>query len=612
MMIRMQTTTRIALITFSAILLSGCTLSLAGDVTPPANSQSGGPSSVGVSVPAFQADPQEGAIIYAENCASCHGPQGLGDGEDAKGSPAPVAAIGTSRISMKARPGEWFQTITEGHIAQGMPSFRTLNDQQRWNVVAYVFTLSMTEEGYLSGKSIYEKECKSCHGPDGRGLSTATNPTRDWSDPKLLAGVTNADISNAISSGFPPKMMGYADRLSEAERGYLTDFIRTLAFANFNPGEQTGEVPGNSNILSTPLPQVFQINGQVIVPAGQPVPGELNLTLHGYDEMEEAFAYPLKTEPNGRFLFKDIRLKNGRVFMVTVEYNDLMFNSDFLAADELTAGETINLPIKVYPASSNIASLSAERFHIILDFTDPGRMRVGEIIVLSNTGEQVILPRKDGKPAFQISLPPLATNLLIEETSGPQYLVEQNNNLGYFGPIEPGSSHQIIFSYELPFNGDAKLNLALPLPVNNAVVMVTDEQITVSSKTLNFSGTRSIQGINVKIYNALNLPAGDVLSMRIFSPVSYIPVLIAGLTISIVLSAAIVYFIRKKRKAAALAQLTSGIEEASNQLLDAMIALDDQYKAGQISANAYQLRRAELKQFLYDILQDSHEPNHPG
>jgi hypothetical protein len=142
--------------------------------------------------------------------------------------------------------------------------------------------------------------------------------------------------------------------------------------------------------------------------------------------------------------------------------------------------------------------------------------------------------------------------------------------------------------------------------------MVTDDHIKVSSKTLNFTGTRSIQGINVNIYNALNLPAGDVLSMRIYSPEAYLPVLISGLAIILVLTAAIIYFTRKKRKETALAQLTSGIEEASNQLLDAMIALDDQFKAGQISASAYQLRRTELKQFLTEILQDSHEPNHPG
>jgi hypothetical protein len=45
-----------------------------------------------------------------------------------------------------------------------------------------------------------------------------------------------------------------------------------------------------------------------------------------------------------------------------------------------------------------------------------------------------------------------------------------------------------------------------------------------------------------------------------------------------------------------------GAGETSDSLMDAILALDDQYQAGEIPEEAYRLRRDELKQRLQALL----------
>ncbi|HEX9012582.1 MAG TPA: c-type cytochrome, partial [Anaerolineaceae bacterium] len=64
------------------IFLAGC--SLAEDVTPPPGYQepTAAPQAVSaaVTLPQIAPDPANGASIFAEKCAPCHGSAGMGDG----------------------------------------------------------------------------------------------------------------------------------------------------------------------------------------------------------------------------------------------------------------------------------------------------------------------------------------------------------------------------------------------------------------------------------------------------------------------------------------------------------------------------------------------------
>ena len=81
-----------------------------------------------------------GAEFYAANCASCHGPQGHGDGEAGNGlSPPPSDIAETARMPMPDSFFVW--TISEGgqQFGTAMPSFRdSLKPEDIWAIITYL------------------------------------------------------------------------------------------------------------------------------------------------------------------------------------------------------------------------------------------------------------------------------------------------------------------------------------------------------------------------------------------------------------------------------------------------------------------------------------------
>ena len=88
-----------------AFLLSACTFSLAEDMTPPPNYFPPTPMpTLGPLYPAEAPDIENGAAIYAEKCAACHGPQGMGDGDQGKQLPVTVAGLGLPQFGARFVP----------------------------------------------------------------------------------------------------------------------------------------------------------------------------------------------------------------------------------------------------------------------------------------------------------------------------------------------------------------------------------------------------------------------------------------------------------------------------------------------------------------------------
>ena len=160
---------------FPLTLLSGCNFSLAADVTPPPGYQmelSSIPETNTPPPPLFpllQPDVMNGKKIFLEQCAECHGNRGLGDGSRSQKLPNPPAPIGSFQLVSQAVPAKWFNVVSQGNMGKNMPAFPGLTDRQRWDVIAYVLSLSLSEPQLELGKSIFIEQCAGCHGEDGRG-----------------------------------------------------------------------------------------------------------------------------------------------------------------------------------------------------------------------------------------------------------------------------------------------------------------------------------------------------------------------------------------------------------------------------------------------------------
>jgi mono/diheme cytochrome c family protein len=82
-----------------------------------------------------------GAKIYAENCATCHGKTGEGDGAGGRDLDPPPANLAFIIDTWIATDGFLLWAISEGgaDLKTAMPAFKdTLSETERWQVVHYL------------------------------------------------------------------------------------------------------------------------------------------------------------------------------------------------------------------------------------------------------------------------------------------------------------------------------------------------------------------------------------------------------------------------------------------------------------------------------------------
>jgi glucose/arabinose dehydrogenase len=75
---------------------------------------------------------QAGSELYLQHCAACHGRNAEGSGN--------IPALAHGAVQTVAA-GEVFWFITKGSVSGAMPSWASLPEQQRWEIVSYVQTL---------------------------------------------------------------------------------------------------------------------------------------------------------------------------------------------------------------------------------------------------------------------------------------------------------------------------------------------------------------------------------------------------------------------------------------------------------------------------------------
>jgi high-affinity iron transporter len=94
--------------------------------------------------PPRQPSVAEGERLYGTRCAQCHGGSGRGDGPASAGLKPPPADL-TARATPAPVALDFFRRVTYGVPGTAMPAFGgTLSSDERWNVIAYVLTLSDT------------------------------------------------------------------------------------------------------------------------------------------------------------------------------------------------------------------------------------------------------------------------------------------------------------------------------------------------------------------------------------------------------------------------------------------------------------------------------------
>ncbi|MCC6147736.1 MAG: c-type cytochrome [Anaerolineaceae bacterium] len=605
--------------------LPACTFSLAGDVTPPpdfanppalATQPPAGEDRTGEILPAAAFDLANGQSLYVEKCAPCHGLRGDGKGPQAAALPSLPSALGDETIADLAAPQHWFEIVSNGNLEKYMPPFASLSVQERWDVVFYALSLSTPPETLQTGKAVYEQACVECHGEQGAGGGVDFRDLAAWGNRPLQA------VQAVIANGSPPDMPAFSGSLQPGEIRAAAAYLRSFSQTGQSGEAQSASAPEETTGNAAPAtPGKVVVTGKVVHAGGGQLPAGLKVILQLYENMQPVMNLETETGADGSFTFPEVERVDGQFYVVSAVYQDFQFFSDVVPATDVPQGSSLSLPVTVYDASMDTSTLLVERAHIFLNFENPGMLQVVEMLNIRNPHPQVIVAAEEGQPVLSFQLPNGAVNLQFQDgTLGERYL-QTENGFADTSSIPPAPNpHQILFAYEVPYNNNkAVLQIALPLPVQSLLIAAPVSGVRVKGDLLTSGGQRDVQGMQIQLYQANNLAANQPFDLTVSgwpaSGAGILPGSTGGLLFGagvfiLALAAAGIFFFRYqhgRRLATPQEDTPPPEEESSEALLEAILALEDRHRAGELSEEVFQRRRTDLKDRLQAALKDAGE-----
>lgn len=159
--------------------------------------------------PSKAPDLSRGAMLYAENCASCHGLNGDGHGPDAGILTPPPVAFRDAERARERSPFALYQVIGQGLDGTAMRSFSELPSQDRWALAFYASRFAFTDSD--KGEQLWKSDATlRSRIPTLAALAGLT--------PEALGRQIGPDRAEAVLA----YLRGHPDALTEVRTGSLT------------------------------------------------------------------------------------------------------------------------------------------------------------------------------------------------------------------------------------------------------------------------------------------------------------------------------------------------------------------------------------------------------
>jgi len=617
---------RLPLLIILATLLTACNFSLAEDVTPPPGYVPPTPLPTLVLSPEHTPNVENGAAIYAVKCAACHGETGLGDGPQGIQLGVTVPAFALPEIARPLSPAQMYTVVTRGNIDRFMPPFASLTDQERWDVVAYVMTLHTTKDEIQKGRELFGANCAGC----------STDYYKNQTNMSALSTVALARIVRLGND----QIKAFGENLPDDDMWAIAEYLRSLSFDTTPLAKPTAvpatQVPavagaGTPSVEGTPIEDTQQtdvqpgfgsVSGSVENKTGETLPSNMPVTLHGFDHNtqdpnnpqgpQEVLTLNGTVSADGTFVFENVEMPENRIFTAEVTYDGIGIDSKLTT---VTAGQT-NLslpPVVLYKTTNDISNLLVDQLHIFVDVSSDTSYEVLALYTFRNSGDTVVaIPMGNQQEIPFLKFPIGSQGLGYQAMQDSASLTSTSDGFA----IPPSDQSYGILSFaSVTRQKETSITQPLALPVTAVNIFVPDG-MELKGDLLTKGGPQNFQGDIYQMYTAADLKAGDELTFTVSgSPKasstaatpnssgvnSSLLIGAGGLGIALILVGAWMYL--RDRNQIKQADDEDAVEfETPEDVMDAIIALDDLHRAKKISDDAYQKRRTELKEILKEMM----------
>ncbi|MCP4166414.1 MAG: c-type cytochrome [Chloroflexi bacterium] len=554
-----------------------------------------------------------GERTFAQRCTQCHGPGGQGDGPMADQVPVKIPNFTEDSYMNDRSPQELFTTITNGKMENLMPPWGdTLSVGERWDLVAYIWSLHLGNDEITMSTEVFDRACSSCHGNDGLGTEHEP-PLQPLSDPARL-DQTEAGLRSLVSEAPHPPVEGLTD--TEIQ-------LAAVAARNFGLGVaiSTATVEGNGVI-------------DVVVRNGTSGQAEGNQIVRLLVFERDSFVAERSGETDGEGFarFTGMPTDAAWVYLAEVVYDALPYGGDVRQFEP--DSNALEIPVDVYESGATLDDIRVGRSHWVLSLERPTSLDVGELYALSNTDNRVYGgSRGEGgiNRVLSFSLPANAVNVSIDGSElGERFILEEGMIIDTL-PFPPGE-RQVLFRYSLPVvDGKTDLAHAIHYPVDYLNLLVPDVGMEIDAPDWNEMESMQAQGgasyLNFVIENASaganpkaafsNIEAsipppqtppeeggGQIIDANATPGISgqtYMPFLILGGSI-LVLGIGLFMVYRRRQRLDAEAPLLR--EQQRQYLIQEIAELDDEYEAGEITKADSEGQRRLLKAQLVALTRE--------
>ena len=217
---------------------------------------------------------EPGRQLYFRYCWGCHGFRGDGNGENApylnilpRNFVAATYKCRSTPTGTLPTDEDLYSSLDRGLNNSNMPSWISLTDQQRADMVAFIKSFSprfekekpgdpitvpaetpVSVQSISRGQELFQKlECWKCHGQEGRGDGPSASTLTDSNDQpirpynfaagsRFKCGVSNRDLYKIFMTGVDgTPMPSFADVVKPDEAWDLVHYLRTLQVTHKSP-----------------------------------------------------------------------------------------------------------------------------------------------------------------------------------------------------------------------------------------------------------------------------------------------------------------------------------------------------------------------------------------